>query len=242
MLPALVYGAWMARILVIEDDALLAEIVRDELTRNGYEVVVAPDGARGLAEFARREPHLVLLDLILPDRNGFAILSDLRASSTVPVIIVTSRDYPEEKVTGLDLGADDYITKPFRADELLARIRARLRSQANLAEGGGAGVRSFGNVTVDLGARTVGVEEKPAHLTPTEFKLLEYLLRRQGKAVRREQLIAALAGGEDATEQALQTHISRLRRKLGPDGDRILTVWGVGYRLDGDEGEPTRAR
>lgn len=226
----------MTRILVIEDDVLLGEIIRDELTRSGYQVHVAGDGAQGLAEFTRREPDLVLLDLILPDRNGFAILSDIRAISSVPVVILTSRDLGEEKVTGLDLGADDYITKPFRPDELLARIRARLRRPDTRADA--SATREFGAVIVDLSARTVDVGGEPAHLTPTEFKLLEYLLRRQGKAVKREQLIAALVGGEAATEQALQTHISRLRRKLGEDGGRIRTVWGVGYRLDEDPQRP----
>lgn len=220
----------MSRILVIEDDVLLAEVVRDELTRHGYQVTVAHDGARGLGEFAKREPELILLDLILPDRNGFSILSDIRATSGVPVIILTSRDLGEDKVTGLDLGADDYVTKPFRPDELLARVRARLRRPQSRNEP--AGTRTFGDVVVDLGARTVEVGGRPAHLTPTEFKLLEFLLRRQGKAVKREQLITALLGGEDASEQALQTHMSRLRRKLGDFGSRIRTVWGVGYRLD----------
>jgi DNA-binding response OmpR family regulator len=227
------YDGGMSRILVIEDDRFLAEVIREELTRNAYTVTLATDGAAGLAAFQKREPDLVLLDLVLPDRTGFSILADLRAHSTVPVIILTSKDGGEEKVTGLDLGADDYITKPFRTDELLARIRARLRRPAATREP--YGTRSFGSVLVDLGARTVTVKGEEANLTPTEFKLLEVLLRRQGKAVKREQLIAALHGGDQATEQALQTHISRLRKKLDDDGDRIRTVWGVGYRLDADE-------
>lgn len=223
----------MSRILVIEDDRFLAEVVRDELGRNGYSVTVASDGAAGLAAFQKKEPDLVLLDLVLPDRTGFSILAELRSTSSVPVIILTSKDGGEEKVTGLDLGADDYITKPFRTDELHARIRARLRRPAASREP--YGTRTFGHVTVDLGARTVHVGSVVAPLTPTEFKLLEVLLRRHGRAVKREQLIAALHGGDNATEQALQTHISRLRKKLGGDGDRIRTVWGIGYRLDMDE-------
>lgn len=223
----------MSRILVIEDDRFLAEVIREELTRHGFAVTVANDGASGIQAFQKKEPDLVLLDLILPDRTGFSILADLRGHSSVPVIILTSKDGGEEKVTGLDLGADDYVTKPFRTEELLARIRARLRRPAATREP--YGTRAFGVVTVDLGARTVMVRGSEANLTPTEFKLLEVLLRRQGKAVKREQLIAALHGGDQATEQALQTHISRLRKKLENDGDRIRTVWGVGYRLDADE-------
>jgi len=226
----------MSRILVIEDDRFLAEIVREELTRAGYVPSLAHDGASGLAAFHKREPDLVLLDLVLPDRTGFSILAEIRTQSAVPVIILTSKDGGEEKVTGLDLGADDYVTKPFRTEELLARVRARLRRPNSAREP--YGTRSFGAVEVDLGARTVNVSGDEAGLTPTEYKLLEVLLRRHGKAVKREQLIAALNGGEQATEQALQTHISRLRRKLGSDGDKIRTVWGVGYRLDLDDGAP----
>lgn len=220
----------MSRILVIEDDRFLAEIVREELTRAGYTPTLTHDGASGLAAFQKREPDLILLDLVLPDRTGFSILAEIRTQSAVPVIILTSKDGGEEKVTGLDLGADDYVTKPFRTDELLARVRARLRRPTSAREP--YGTRNFGTVEVDLGARTVTVSGEEAGLTPTEFKLLEVLLRRHGKAVKREQLIAALNGGDQATEQALQTHISRLRRKLGGDGEKIRTVWGVGYRLD----------
>ena len=226
----------MSRILVIEDDRFLAEVIREELTRHGFTVTVTHDGASGIQAFQKREPDLVLLDLVLPDRTGFSILADLRGHSSVPVIILTSKDGGEEKVTGLDLGADDYVTKPFRTDELHARIRARLRRPAATREPYGS--RSFGAITVDLGARTVMVRGAEANLTPTEFKLLEVLLRRQGKAVRREMLVAALHGGDQATEQALQTHISRLRKKLDVDGERIRTVWGIGYRLDADEPAP----
>lgn len=218
---------------------LLREIVRDELQRARYDVVVASDGAQGLAEFRRAVPDLVLLDLILPDRGGFSILCDIRAVAQTPVIILTSRDQGEEKVTGLDLGADDYVTKPFRVDELMARIRANLRKSKQRSEADAE--HRFGEVEVDFSARTVDVAGRPAHLTPTEFRLLEFLIRQRGRALQRERLLAALTGGEAATAQALQTHISRLREKLGPDGKRIRTVWGIGYRLDESGPVPTTA-
>lgn len=217
----------MARILVVEDDALTAQVIRDALTFFGYEVEVARDGEAALAQFVATEFDLVLLDLILPSVSGLEILAEVRRRSDVPVIILTARDEGEEKVAGLDLGADDYVTKPFRSDELLARVRARLRRlPGRVADR----VQTLGDVVIDLGARLVTVAGEPAHLTPTEFRLLEILVEHSGLTVLRDDLVLAL-GGEDATEQALQTHVSRLRRKLGADGDRIKTAWGVGYRL-----------
>lgn len=226
----------MTRILLIEDDALIAEIIGDELTRHGYQVTVGSDGASGLAAFTAHEPALVLLDLVLPDRDGLDLLTEMRArSAAVPIVILTSRSAGGELVEAFRRGADDYVTKPFRPDELIERIRARLRRPGTIADG--SDTRGFGRVSVDFRARTVDVGGEAAHLTPTEFKLLEQLLRREGSVVKREQLIEALVGGEEGTEQALHTQISRLRRKLGADGGRIGTVWGVGYRL---EPEPKR--
>lgn len=218
----------MARILVVEDDVLTAQVIRDALTFHGYHVEVATDGEEGLALFVAVDFDLVLLDLVLPSVSGFEILAQMRLRSDTPIIILTARDEGEEKVTGLDLGADDYVTKPFRSDELLARVRARLRRPIT----GRAmdRVQTFGDVVIDLGARLVTVGGDQAHLTPTEFRLLEILVEHTGLTVRRDDLVLTL-GGEEATEQALQTHVSRLRRKLGADGDRIKTAWGVGYRL-----------
>lgn len=222
------YAVRMARILVVEDDVLTAQVIRDALTFHGYHVEVATDGEEGLALFVAVDFDLVLLDLVLPSVSGFEILAQMRLRSDTPIIILTARDEGEEKVTGLDLGADDYVTKPFRSDELLARVRARLRRPIT----GRAmdRVQTFGDVVIDLGARLVTVGGDQAHLTPTEFRLLEILVEHTGLTVRRDDLVLTL-GGEEATEQALQTHVSRLRRKLGADGDRIKTAWGVGYRL-----------
>ncbi len=217
----------MARILVVEDDALTAQVIFDALTFHGYTCEIARDGEEALALFIALDFDLVLLDLILPAVSGFEVLAQMRLRSDLPIVILTARDDGEEKVTGLDLGADDYITKPFRSDELLARVRARLRRPVS---GRTERVHNFGDVIIDLGARVVTVGGEQAHLTPTEFRLLEILVENAGATVRRDDLVVIL-GGEDASEQALQTHVSRLRRKLGTDGDAIKTAWGVGYRL-----------
>lgn len=218
-----------AHILLVEDDPTLGELLETELIRAGYSCSWSQDGTGGLAHFEAKEPDLVLLDLMLPDQSGFSVLSKIRESSQVPVIVLTAHNMSEDKVQGLDLGADDYVTKPFWNDELLARIRARLRRPTAAKEDAR---HSFGAVEIDLDARTVVVAGAEARLTPTEFELLEYLVMRLGRAVRREQLVSAVLRGDEATEQALQTHISRLRRKLKADGGRIRTVWGIGYRLD----------
>lgn len=221
------YIARMSRILVVEDDVLTAQVIHDCLVAHGYGVEIARDGDDALAAFFGLDFDLILLDLILPSVGGLEVLAQIRTRSNVPVIILTARDDGEEKVAGLDGGADDYITKPFRADELIARVRARLRRPPGR---GAERVQTFGEVVMDLGGRIVTVAGEPAHLTPTEFRLLEILIENAGLTVRRDDLIVIL-GGAEATEQALQTHVSRLRRKLGVDGDRIKTSWGIGYRL-----------
>ncbi len=224
----------MANILLIEDDLALGSLLQAELLRAGYLCVWKQNVSEGLAEFQRQEPDLLLLDLMLPDGSGFQVLKQVRSQSQVPVIILTARNLSEDKVMGLDLGADDYVTKPFWNDELIARIRARLRRPTAVA--GEAQSLTMGRVEADLAARRVLVDGAEKRLTPTEFNILEYLLKRRGRAVRREQLQAAFLKAEESPEQSLQTHVSRLRRKLGPDGKLIRTVWGIGYRID-EEGE-----
>ncbi len=226
----------MARILLIEDDQSLGGLLEVELRRAGHDCTWAMDAFSGLSRFRAVDPELVLLDLNLPDHSGFDVLEQIRVDSLVPVIILTARNRNDDKVRGFDLGADDYVTKPFWHEELLARIRARLRRPAP-QEGGSDRIRRHGVLSVDLEGRTVSVAGKVPHLTPTEFDLLAYLLHREGRAVRRQQLIDDVLVGEESTETALQTHISRLRRKLGEAGPRISTVWGIGYRFDGDSSD-----
>ncbi|MCB9766472.1 MAG: response regulator transcription factor [Alphaproteobacteria bacterium] len=217
-----------AEILLIEDDTTLGWLLRDELRAAGYRCRWVDTAADGLTELAERPPALVLLDLMLPDRSGFAVIREVRKAHAVPIIVVSSRASSEDKIEALDLGADDYVTKPFSAGELLARIRARLRTRDPKP----AARMAFGAVAVDRPARRVTVAGTPCALTPTELDVLLALLDRAGETVLHEDLAAEVLPGQDVSERAVHTHVSRLRRKLGADGARIETVWGLGYRLD----------
>lgn len=219
----------MSRILLIEDDEKLGELLVEELTRASHTCVWCGDGETGLVELRSEPPDLVLLDLMLPGRWGFHVLEEIRRDSAVPVIVLTARLLGEDKVRALDLGADDYITKPFWTGELLARIRAVMRRA-----GGAVSVSpeaGFGAVRVNRQARQITVDGVDCELTPTEWALLSYFLDRPGQALRRDELIHAVLPGTGSARQALQTQVSRLRQKLGTDGERISTVWGIGYRF-----------
>ncbi|UJR82204.1 response regulator transcription factor [Sandaracinus amylolyticus] len=220
------------RVLVVEDDPELgAEIVR-QLERAGFTPTWLKDGDDALAA-SPEEYDLVLLDLVLPNAYGLDILKRYRAVSEVPVILLTARDHTADKVRGLSLGADDYVTKPFWPDELLARIRARLRRPGMRREGD-AVVRA-GAIEVDLDARRVRVDGEPVELTRAELDVLATLARRAGHAVSRAELVEeALDPGREGGERTLDVHVSRLRKKLGAEGKRIATVWGIGYRLEID--------
>jgi len=219
----------MARLLVIEDDGNLAQGLRYNLERAGYEVEHAADGPEGLRLAREHEPDLVLLDLMLPGLHGFDLLARLReGGSRVPVIILTVQDAEVEKVRGFDAGADDYLTKPFGIGELLARIRARLRKEGDAPE-----IAVAGGV-LRLDALVFEREGERIPLTPTEADILRALCRRPGDPVRRDELLRSVWGVADLMTRTLDTHITRLRRKLEPDPAaprHILTVHGVGYRL-----------
>ncbi len=222
----------MPHILLVEDDPILGPLTARCLLDGGFPCTWAQDATSAMGEFLKNPPDLLLLDLMLPDRSGLSLLTEVRRTSSVPVILLTARTLSQDKVLGLDLGADDYLTKPFSTEELLARIRALLR-RAQPPEPASSRL-SFGSVTVDEEARTVTVGDRPCHVTPTEFEILRHLLVRAGRAVRREQLAEAVLLVDDPSGQVLQTHVSRLRTKLGGEGARIITVWGIGYRLDRD--------
>jgi DNA-binding response OmpR family regulator len=222
----------MHDVLLIEDDLDLGRLLRGELQRAGYRCRWATTAALALLEIDRRRPDVALLDLQLPDRSGFDLLPELRQRSAMPIIVVTARLLGDDKVRALDLGADDYITKPFWAEELLARLRAvvrRSRPDASTAD-----VQEFGTLRIDVPGRQVSIAGALCQLTPTEFNLLRHFARRPGQALRREQLVDAVLPKEGSATEALQVHISRLRRKLGAEGWRVKTVWGIGYRLDAD--------
>ena len=224
------------RILLVEDEPGLAESVRYALDSEGFEVLVAGSGLSGLESARSNDPDLVLLDLMLPEMSGLDVCRQLRASSDVPIIMLTAKDAESDKVAGLELGADDYVTKPFSMRELVARIRAHLRRAARsgvFAESNE--VIRGGPIEVDVDAHEVRVSGKLVDLRPKEFELLEALMRRKNRLAARHTLIEDVWGptyfGDTKT---LDVHIKRLRQKVEPDpGDPeyIVTVRGLGYKF-----------
>jgi len=221
-------------ILVIEDEAPIARLARDYLERHGYRVLVAADGPTGLAAARRESPDLVLLDLLLPGLDGREVCRRLRAESAVPIIMLTALAEESDQIVGLELGADDYITKPFSPAVLVARVRAALRrARGDLAE---ATALRRGDLEIDPDAYAVTLAGRPLRLTPHEFRLLLALARRPGQTLSRDQLLDELHGAADlgAVDRSVDSHIKNLRRKLERDPERppfIETVYGVGYRL-----------
>jgi len=224
------------RVLVVEDNADLAFGLRNNLEIEGYEVEVAADGERGLQRARTRRHDLVILDLMLPGLDGFRVLKALRQERlSMPVLILTARGEESDKVRGLKLGADDYVTKPFGVLEILARVEALLRRERAAAPEETAATERFGSVAVDLRTRVVLRDGKPVELAPKEFDLLAALLRGRGAVASRLDLMREVWGYSDAViTRTIDTHIAELRRKLEPDASRprhILTVRKVGYRL-----------
>jgi two-component system, OmpR family, KDP operon response regulator KdpE len=220
------------RILVVDDDRQLLRALRINLTTRGYDVVLAPDGATALAAASRQTPELVVLDLGLPDMDGVEVVEGLRGWSTVPVIVLSARDQEAAKVRALDAGADDYVTKPFGMDELLARVRAALRRGAPAPQEPVVATEAF---TVDLAARRVTRDGADVRLTPTEWHLLEVLVRNAGKLVAHRQLLQEVWGPKYESEtNYLRVYMAQLRAKLEPDPARpryLLTEPGMGYRF-----------
>lgn len=228
------------RILVIEDDERLAQQVAEYLGSEGYQVEVAADGPGGLERWRALRPDLVVLDWLLPGATGLDVLREIRRGATTPVIMLTARSDEADKLLGLELGADDYLTKPFSLRELAARVRAVLR-RAKAPGASGADEVRLGGLTVDFRGHAARRGARDLGLTATEFKLLATLARHPGRAFTRLQLLeAALDEYYEGYERTVDTHISRLRHKLGDDGPRLIqTVHGVGYKLvPPEEGRP----
>jgi DNA-binding response OmpR family regulator len=232
----------MSTVLVVEDEVDLSHVMRDRLKADGHDVVLAGSGADAMAAVAKRVPDVVLLDWMLPDMDGLAVCRRLREQHLMPIIMVTARGDEVDRVLGLEVGADDYLVKPFSIRELLARVRAMLR-RVDL-EGRRQSVTTgdqiqAGPLVVDPSSRIATLEGKPMHLTRKEFELLHVLVSNPGRAFSREFLVERIWGSDfDGFDRAVDTHVTRLRRKLGPLGERIVTVWGVGYRFTPEGGGP----
>ena len=228
-----------ARILVIDDEPQIRRLLKTTLVARGYEVGLAEDGAAALDMAATWRPDVILLDLGLPKIDGLEVCRQVREWSHVPIIVLTVRDAEEEKVNALDAGADDYLTKPFGTDELLARIRVALRHAARAA-GPAEPLLRFGNLAIDLARRRVTVREQEIHLTPTEYELLKVFIAHPNKVLTDRMLLQSVWGpGYGDQDNYLHVYVKRLRRKIEADPQaprHLVTEPGVGYRFVVDEG------
>ncbi|HWO66425.1 MAG TPA: response regulator transcription factor [Umezawaea sp.] len=228
-------GTAVGRVLVVDDDMTVRDVVRRYLELNGHRVQLAGDGETALRLFAESPPDLVVLDLMLPGIDGLEVCRRLRQRSAVPVVMLTALGEEEDRIAGLQLGADDYVTKPFSPRELALRVTSVLRrSRAvqapppvrNLVDGG---------LSVDLGARTARLDGAELSLTTREFDLLTFLMSNPGRAFNRAELLERVWGWEFGDQSTVTVHVRRLREKIETDSarpTRIATVWGVGYRYD----------
>ena len=227
----------MKTILVVDDEPKIVQLARDYLEHAGFAVTSASDGREALARARSERPDLVVLDLGLPQVDGLDVARALRRDSNVPIVILSGRDEESDKLVGLELGADDYVTKPFSPKELVARVRAVLRRAERPAEP--TDVIRAADVTLDIPRMRVSAGEREVDLTPTEFQLLATLARSPGRIFTRSQLLDAVHGvAFDSYERAIDAHVKNIRRKLEPDprAPRYLqTVHGVGYRFVDDE-------
>jgi DNA-binding response OmpR family regulator len=224
------------QILVVDDEPNIARLIRMYLDREGFETVVATSGSEALARMESRKPELVILDIMLPDIDGLEVCREIRRHDNVPIIMLTAREGDEDKIVGLELGADDYVTKPFVPRELVARVKAILRRSSKHSDPGRRGeVLDFGDLRIEPDRREVWLEGKPIALRAKEYDLLTELARRPGIVFTREQLLQNVWGydflGDSGT---IDVHVRRLRAKLDDDSTNprfVETVWGVGYRF-----------
>ena len=221
----------MERVLVVDDDAVLCKLVKRYLAREGFDVTWAPNGAAGVESALSEDYALIMLDVMMPDMDGFDVLRRIRQRSRIPVLMLTARGDTHDRIRGLDIGADDYLPKPFDPAELVARIRAILRRAA--PSGSAPEAIVVGDVELDGGARTARRGGAQVELTTVEFDLLAALMRAAGNTVSREDLVRNVLRREfSAFDRSIDTHVCNLRRKLGPladGGDRIKGVRGAGY-------------
>ncbi|GAB4201851.1 MAG: response regulator transcription factor [Roseiflexaceae bacterium] len=225
----------MATILIVEDEHELAALIRRQLEGEGYQALTSHDGPTALMLAAQSPPDLVILDWMLPGLDGLTVCRRLRERSIVPILMLTARAEEADRVVGLEVGADDYLTKPFSLRELMARVRAILRRVELERAADEQDIRAItlGRLAIDPLARRVEVDAAQIDLTVKEYDLLLLLARNPGRSFSRSYLLDHIWGSNyEGGDRTVDTHIVRLRRKLGPVGDQISTVWGVGYRLE----------
>ena len=224
----------MHRILVVDDEPRITRLVRDYLERAGFAVIVARDGPEAIRRARTEAPDLVVLDLGLPGMDGLDVTRSLRQDTTIPIIVLTARDDEADRIVGLELGADDYVTKPFSPRELVARVRAVLRRRTP----SDADTLRAGGIEIDVPRMRVSVEGRRVELTATEFALLSAMVREPGRVFTRGQLLDAIHGvAFESYERAIDAHVKNVRRKIGDDPRsprHLLTVYGVGYRVAED--------
>ncbi|MGV9298244.1 MULTISPECIES: response regulator [Amycolatopsis] len=225
-----------ATVLVVDDEPQIVRALRINLNARGYKVITAHDGTAALKAVAETKPDVVVLDLGLPDLDGTEVIAGLRGWTTVPIIVLSARGDSADKVQALDAGADDYVTKPFGMDELLARLRAAVRRSSVAGTDGAEAVVDTGSFTIDLAAKKVLREGREVHLTKTEWGVLELLVRNRGRLVAQKQLLHEVWGPSYETESHyLRVYLAQLRRKLEPEPSRprhLLTEPGMGYRFE----------
>jgi DNA-binding response OmpR family regulator len=226
----------MAHILLVEDEEQLGRLVREQFLAAGHSVHLVTDGPSAIHVMETGAPDLVILDWMLPGLDGLEVCRRIRARSIVPILMLTARAQEVDRVLGLEVGADDYLTKPFSMPELLARARALLRRISLMNERAGgeqaASVLEVGELRVDVAGRAAWVNNTAVELTPKEWDLLHVLAAHPGRAYSREYLLHTIWGVDyDGFDRTVDTHVVRLRRKLGAYGERIVTVWSVGYKL-----------
>jgi two-component system KDP operon response regulator KdpE len=231
----------MFLVLIVEDDSRIRGLVRMLLESQHYRVVEAESGTRGTIEARNHRPDLIIVDLGLPDRDGLSLIREIRGFSPTPILVLSARTMETDKIAALDAGADDYVTKPFSAPELLARVRAALRRNARGSDQ--LPLLRLGQVTVDLSTRAVQGPEGALHLTPLEFRVMDCLARNAGMIVTQEQLIRETWGPDRLGDsRGLRSYIKMLRQKLEPDPRQpryLITEAGVGYRLQVDDDRAT---
>ena len=224
----------MQTVLVVDDEPRIAQLARDYLEHAGFAVLLAGDGLSGLQAVRTRQPDLVVLDLGLPELDGLAVTRAIRESSNLPIVMLTARDDELDRILGLELGADDYITKPFSPRELVARVRAVLRRTERAATDPGDRVVA-GDLALDASRLRTSVAGRSIELTPTEFSILLTMARQPGRIFTRSQLLDAVRGvAFESYERAIDAHVKNIRRKLEPEPHRpryVLTVYGMGYRV-----------